>query len=98
MLKVLATLSAIEKTMQQEATALMIAEDIEKLDELEPRLDGLGVLLVLARDASPTAELMRVLKPFESAVSADDLDISGLAAAAAAVPHEDNAAKKLRTE
>ena len=84
--------------MKAEATAAMLSDDMLKLDELEPCLDGIDTLLVLARDAAPTAELMRALEPLQTVQLSSDLDLAVLAAVAAAIPYGEPAAKKSRAE
>ncbi|CAK0874888.1 unnamed protein product [Prorocentrum cordatum] len=72
-------------------------KDMDTVDMLEPRLDGLDALLVLARDAPHTEDLLRALVPLETVESASDLDLAVLAAAAAAIPFGEPAEKKSRT-
>ena len=95
--KMLAKLGCLQETLKKEATVAMLSEDMDTVDMLEPRLDGIDALLVLARDAPHTEDLLRALAPLETVESASDLDLAVLAAAAAAIPLGEPAEKKSRT-
>ncbi|CAK0853230.1 unnamed protein product [Prorocentrum cordatum] len=91
--KIVAKLDRFLESLQADAQAAMLADDMAKLDGLEPLLDGLEVLLVLVRDSPPTGDLLRALEPMENAETVSALNLDALAAVAAAVPRQGGAGK-----
>ncbi|CAK0802540.1 unnamed protein product [Prorocentrum cordatum] len=91
--KIVAKLDRFLESLQADAQAAMLADDMAKLDGLEPMLDGLEVLLVLVRDSPPTGDLLRALEPMENAETVSALNLDALAAVAAAVPRQGGAGK-----
>ena len=71
----------------------MPADDAAKFDGPEPFLDGLEVLLALARDSSPTGDLLHALEPMKNVETVSALNLDALAAVAAAVPRQGGAGK-----
>ncbi|CAK0867826.1 unnamed protein product [Prorocentrum cordatum] len=90
---IVAKLDRFLESLQADAQAAMLADDMAKLDGLEPLLDGLEVLLVLVRDSPPTGDLLRALEPMENAETVSALNLDALAAVAAAVPRQGGAGK-----
>ena len=94
----LGKLGGFEDQLKGAATQMMLSDDMDGVDAIEPKLSALHVLLVVARDAPVSTDLLAVLKPFDAVGAAADLEAAALSAAAEAVPEGARPSKKMRAD